>query len=103
MSIRFAVFKITATNEGVITFSALPHPGESEKLMFIEAPTLREAAQKAAEVLRVIGTQTHDRFGDPDTVLANFPRYVIGQLNDCDDERATFRIHAFEPVPMKPA
>jgi hypothetical protein len=101
---QFGVFKISIEQKKgvppIISFIAIPNFGFSNEPMLIDSEDAESAAKKVAEFLKPIGTATHSKRGNPDTVMHDFPDYFVGEVREFGDDSSTkFRIHQFVPVP----
>lgn len=103
---QFGVFALSVEKKGGdlnIAFTAVKNPVKSAEILMLEAEHIDEAAGKASQLLKTFGVKTHSLIGDPDTVMADFPNYFVGEIctgvaDMYDTESLAFRIHSFTPV-----
>ena len=102
---HFGIFKLSVTYADgcpVISYSALKSPVGSDPIK-IEAISAEEAVDKATDLLRQLGVETHSILGDPDTIMAPFPNFFVGEVqlqvaDKYDTRQLEYRISQFFPV-----
>jgi hypothetical protein len=70
----------------------------------IDAENAPAAANKAANLLKMLGVVTHTIDGNPDTIMSEFPIYFVGKFeldlaDRYDTESLMYQIESFTPVP----
>ncbi len=104
--ITFGIFALSIEKKGgdlKIAFTALKNPVKSGEILMLEAETIDDAASNASKLLKSFGVKTHSLLGNPDTVMADFPDYFVGEIltrmaDIYDTESLAFRISNFTSV-----
>jgi hypothetical protein len=104
---KYGIFRRTVTtNNGIVTiaFASLQNPAGAGQTLLIDAANDPEAANKAHDLLKILGVKTHRTDGNQDTIMADFPNYFVGQFavelaDRYDTERLLYEINTFTPVP----
>ena len=105
---KYSIFRRSIAHSGngtTISFTSLQSPGDLKSPIQIDADNATAAANKASELLKMLGLKTHSIDGNPDTIMTETPRYFVGSLaldraDRYDTLSMAFHIDTFTPVPQ---
>jgi hypothetical protein len=102
---KFGIFEMVSDKHGLtITFNAVLNPVKKTEILILKEEDIETAVNKASDILKTFGAETHSLYGDYDTVgLFPFPNYFVGEIKEktadnFDTPSLAFRIHDFSPV-----